>query len=333
MSTLHLVDPELLPMIEARRALVLTDKTLPAVRAEFIQIRRLMASLTPPREDVVAREVLVPGPKGAPKVRVLVYQPKKPTGPMSGYLHIHGGGYVVGDAEIGMPRNQLYAGDLNCTVVSVDYRLSPEAAFPGPVEDCYAALKWLHANADSLGVDKNRIAIGGESAGGGLAAGLALLTRDRGKIKLCHQQLIYPMIDDRSALSKHPTTGEFIWDRKANHFGWSAMLGHPPGKAKVSPYVAAARAKDVSGLPPMFISTGALDLFMEENVEYARRLMRAGVPVEMHVYPGAIHGFDGIPSSRLAKQHARDQFEALKRALAPAAVTAAKTPKRGRSKA
>jgi acetyl esterase/lipase len=319
-------------MIEARRALVLTKKTLPAVRKEFVEMRRLMAAQVPARDDVVVTEKHLPGPKGAPKVRVLMYQPKKPKGQMSGYLHIHGGGYVVGEPEMAMPRNQLYAGELNCTVVSVDYRLSPETAFPGPVEDCYAALKWLHANADSLGVDRNRIAIGGESAGGGLSAGLALLTRDRGKIKLCHQQLIYPMIDDRSAMSKHPTAGEFIWNKKANHFGWSAMLGHPPGKAKVSPYVAAARAKDVSGLPPTFISTGALDLFAEENMEYARRLMRAGVPVEMHVYPGAIHGFDGVPSSRLAKQHARDQFAALERALAVKPVTAGKSGKRGRSK-
>jgi acetyl esterase/lipase len=332
MSTLHLVDPELLPMIEARRALVLTKKTLPTVRKEFVEMRRLMASQVPARDDVVVTEKYLPGPKGAPKVRVLIYQPKKPQGPMAGYLHIHGGGYVVGEPEIAMPRNQLYAGELNCTVVSVDYRLSPETAFPGPVEDCYAVLKWLHANADALGVDRDRIAIGGESAGGGLAAGLGLLTRDRGKIKLCHQQLIYPMIDDRSALAKHPTAGEFIWNRQANHFGWSAMLGHAPGKAKVSPYVAAARAKDLKGLPPTFISTGALDLFAEENMEYARRLMRAGVPVEMHVYPGAVHGFDGIPSSRLAKQHARDQFEALQRALAAKPVTAAKTGKRARSK-
>jgi acetyl esterase/lipase len=265
-------------------------------------------------------------------VRVLIYQPKKPQGLMSGYLHIHGGGYVVGEPEIAMPRNQLYAGELNCTVVSVDYRLSPETAFPGPVEDCYAALKWLHANADALGVDKDRIAIGGESAGGGLAAGLGLLTRDRGKIKLCHQQLIYPMIDDRSAVAKHPVAGEFIWNKNANHFGWSAMLGHPPGRAKESPYVAAARAKDVSGLPPTYISTGALDLFLEENLEYARRLMRAGVPVELHVYPGAIHGFDGVPSSRLAKQHARDQLEALRQAFKPKVVTAAKPGKRAKSK-
>lgn len=317
MKTRHLVDPELLPMLELRTALVLTKKTLPAVRKEFVEMRRLMASQVAPREDVTVREEFVPGPKGAPKVRVLIYQPKNPSGPMAAYLHIHGGGYVVGEAEIGMPRNQLYAGELGCTVVSVDYRLSPETKFPGPVEDCYAALTWLHANAKKLGVDKNRIAIGGESAGGGLAAGLALLTRDRGKIKICHQQLIYPMIDDRSAVKGHPVAGEFIWNRKANHFGWSAMLGHPPGRAKVSPYVAAARAKDVRGLPPTFISTGALDLFMEENLEYGRRLMRAGIPVEMHVYPGAIHGFDGVPTSRLARDHARDQLEALRRALAP----------------
>src|SRR5581483_4906452 len=148
------------------------------------------------------------------------------------------------------------------------------------------------------------------------AAALALLTRDRGEIKLTHQQLIYPMIDDRSAASDHPYTGEFVWNHAANHFGWTAMLGHEPGRASgVSPYVAASRAENLAGLPPTFISTGALDLFLEEDLEYARRLMRAGVPVELHVYPGAIHGFDMAIGSRLARQHARDQGIALERVL------------------
>src|SRR5581483_198193 len=148
------------------------------------------------------------------------------------------------------------------------------------------------------------------------AAALALLTRDRGEIKLTHQQLIYPMIDDRSAASDHPYTGEFVWNHAANHFGWTAMLGHEPGRASgVSPYVAASRAESLAGLPPTFISVGALDLFLEEDLEYARRLMRAGVPTELHVYPGAYHGFNMVADARVTQAATRDEFTALKRVL------------------
>lgn len=158
----------------------------------------------------------------------------------------------------------------------------------------------------------------GESAGGGLAAALALLARDRGDYALAFQHLIYPMIDDRTCVSDdpNPVTGEFIWTRHNNHFGWSALLGEAPGGPDISPYAAAARAKDLAGLPATFISTPTLDLFVDEDIAYARRLMRAGVPVELHVYPGGFHGFDYAPdSSRLAANARRDSRAALRRAL------------------
>jgi triacylglycerol lipase len=185
------------------------------------------------------------------------------------------------------------------------------------VEDCYAALKWLHANAGELGVDVGRIAIGGASAGGGLAACLGLLTRDRGEVPLAFQLLIYPMLDDRTVThdDPHPHTGEFIWTHDSNHLGWASLLGQAPGSDGVSPYAAAARAESVAGLPPTFISVGSLDLFLEEDIEYARRLIRAAVPTELHIYPGAFHGFNMVPDAEVTQAYTRDSMGALKRAL------------------
>jgi acetyl esterase/lipase len=199
----------------------------------------------------------------------------------------------------------------------VDYRLAPETPHPGPVEDCYAALRWLYSHTGELGVDPTRIAIGGASAGGGLAAGLTLLTRDRGEVPLAFQFLIFPMLDDRTvtATEPHPYTGEFIWTPEANRFGWTSLLGKEPGGPDVSPYAAAARAESLEGLPPTFINVGALDLFLEEDMEYARRLMRAGVPTELHVYPGAFHGFHMTANAKVSLAAVRDQLDALKRAL------------------
>src|SRR5581483_5805547 len=182
---------------------------------------------------------------------------------------------------------------------------------------CYAALTWLFTHADELGVDTMRLAIGGASAGGGLAAALGLLTRDRGIVPLAFQLLIYPMLYDCTVTTTepHPYTGEFIWTAQANRFGWRALLGQEPGGPDVSPYAAAARAESLAGLPPTFISVGALDLFLEEDLEYARRLMRAGVPTELHVYPGAYHGFNMVADARVTQAATRDEFTALKRVL------------------
>ncbi len=184
----------------------------------------------------------------------------------------------------------------------------PETAAPGAVHDCYAVLDWLHSNAAELGADRARVAVGGASAGGGLAACLAVLARDRGEIPVSHQVLIYPMLDDRTARTTdpHPYAGEFIWTPADNRFGWASLLGHEPGGDKVSPYAAAARVESTAGLPPAFISVGALDLFLEEDLEYARRLVREGIPTELYVYPGAYHGYNMIPDARLTKAHFRD---------------------------
>jgi triacylglycerol lipase len=206
---------------------------------------------------------------------------------------------------------------LGCVIVSVDYRLAPETAFPGAIEDCYAGLTWTVAHAAELNIDTARLGVMGESAGGGLAAALALLARDRGEIALAFQVLTYPMLDDRTCTrAPHPYAGEFLWTPRNNRYGWRALLGEEPGGPKVSPYAAPARADDLSGLPPTFLMTGALDLFVDENIDYARRLVAAGVPTEFHVYPGAFHAFDAWPGAQVAEQARRDRLEALERLLA-----------------
>lgn len=317
MDTRHLIDPELTAFLDVFPALQFTRENLPEVRAGIDQMMAQMGAAAPPFPDIEVSRRSVPGPAGAPDVPVLIYLPKSAPRPLPVLFWVHGGGYIIGSADMDDLNVKAIVSELGCAVVSVDYRLAPETPHPGPVEDCYAALKWLHTNAAELGIDAGRIAIGGASAGGGLAAGLGLLTRDRGEVPFVFQLLIYPMIDDRtvSTSDPHPYTGEFLWTHDANRFGWAALLGQEPGSAGVSPYAAAARAEDLAGLPATFISVGALDLFLEEDVEYARRLMRAGVPTELHVYPGAYHGFNMAADAYVSRAYTRDFMGALGRAL------------------
>lgn len=316
MSSKHLIDPELLPLLAQFPQEELTRETLPLIRANMEQAVHLALQAVP-QGVASSQELRVPGPKGAPEVRLVVYRPVGEAANLPVYLHMHGGGYVLGKPELGAVRNSALAAELRCLVVSVDYRLGPECPHPAPVEDCYAALRWIHANASRLGGDPRRIAIGGESAGAGLAAALGLLARDRADVPLIFQLLIYPMLDDRTCVVRdpHPYTGEFIWTASSNRFGWTALLGHEPGRPGVSPYAAAARADNLAGLPPTRIATGALDLFLEENLEYARRLTRAAVPTELHVYPGAFHGFDMLPTATVSRDFERDYRVALSRAF------------------
>ncbi len=275
---------------------------------------RTLADL-PPIEGVTSEDKIAPGPQAAPGVRLRVYLPKDQSRKLPALYWIHGGGYVMGDIEQDDRLMKQLVTRIGCVAVSVDYRLAPEHPFPAPVEDCYAGLKWLFSHAEELGVE--RIAIAGASGGGGLAAGLALLVRDRGEVQVAFQLLIYPMIDDRNVTpTSHAITDPRVWNRESNRLGWKAYLGRDGGGADVSPYAAATRAKDLTNLPPAYIPVGALDLFVDENIEYAQRLIQAGVPTELHVYPGAFHGFDLFaPSAAVSKQFKADRDNALKRAL------------------
>lgn len=318
MNSHHLLDPELAVVVDALPITPVTLETLAQTRERVAVAVELIRAATPVYPTIEVTERRLGGPIGAPDVRVLVYRPRAAIAPLPALLWIHGGGYVAGNPEGDDWEVKKIVDAVGCVVVSVDYRLAPETPHPGPVEDCYAALLWLQAQADELGVDKTRIGIAGISAGGGLCAALALLARDRGEIALCFQAPLQPMLDDRTAGEgvAHPVAGQFIWTREYNRFGWSALLGHEPGGPDVSSYAAAARAADLSGLPPTYIAIGAIDLFIEEDVEFARRLVHAGVPTELHVYPGACHAFNLLaPASRLAQAYQRDFLAALRRGL------------------
>jgi acetyl esterase/lipase len=309
------VDPELSALIGEEASSPVDVGTLPQSRA--VMAESIGVWFPPPPDGVEIVERMIPGPAGAPDVRVIVTRAKGSRSVGPAFLHIHGGGYVMGLPEINLATDAAYALELGATVVSVGYRLAPETPHPGPVEDCYAALRWLNAEAEALGADPRRIVVTGESAGGGLAAALVLLARDRGEIPVAFQHLLYPMLDDRTAVRAEPSPylGQFVWTQANNFFGWTSLLGGPPGGADVSAYAAAARADNVEGLPPTFIACGAIDLFLLENMDYARRLMLAGVPTELHIYPGAPHAFDLVDTAQVARTYIRDSMSALKRAV------------------
>jgi acetyl esterase/lipase len=279
---------------------------------------QMVRAIPPELEHVRVEERFAPGLNGAADVRLLLYRPPAASAvPRPAILHVHGGGYVIGTPEINDGMNRAMCLEADCVITSVDYRLAPETTFPGSLEDCYAALQWLADNAAELGVDASRIAVAGESAGGGHAAALAIHARDLGGPAVFFQLLDSPMLDDRTcAAEPHPHAGHFVWTHETNRFGWRSLLGVEPGGPEVPANGSPARTQDLSGLPPTFISVGALDLFMDESLDYTRRLNRAGVPVELHVIPGAYHGYSMAAASPQAQETTRLRMAALKRAFA-----------------
>ena len=265
------------------------------------------------------RTVAVPGRKGAPPVTVYIANEEAGAPRRGAILYLHGGGFIRGTALLGMPLQIALAKRLNCLLVSVEYRLAPGTPFPGSLEDNYAALLWLHDNAAPLGIDPGKIALYGESAGGGHAAMLAIAARARKEVTPCFQALVYPMLDDRTGSARRVPDhrGTFVWTAEENRQGWSALLGRRAGSHSVPKGSVPARVKDLSDLPPTWIGVGGIDLFVDEDIEYARRLLDAGVPAELLVIPGAFHGFQlMVPQAAISKQFNASLEAALARALA-----------------
>ena len=308
-----LVDPELLPTLKQFPAF---DLSLEMV-VKFRQTPG-MSPLPVPAPQPVERHI--PGPPGAPEVRLWVVDPAPSERGKPLLLHMHGGGFMMTDPFL-MPRLQGIATDCHCVVVSVDYRLAPETRYPGSLEDNYAALKWVHTHAEELGIDRSRIAVGGESAGGTHAASVAIHARDRNEVPIVFQLLIYPALDDRTGSTRPapPAIGHFMWNAGANRLAWSSLLGVPAGSSKVPAAAVPARVANVAGLPPAWIGVGAIDLFAEEDIEYARRLVHAGVATELLVVRGAYHGFDLLaPDAEASKQFSASSKSALRKAFATA---------------
>ena len=249
---------------------------------------------------------VIPGPAGAPDLVVSILRRKGDTGLAPGIFHTHGGGMILGDRFSGIEPFLDWIEQLGVVVVSVEYRLAPEHPHPAPAEDCYAGLVWTAQNAAELGIDPQRLVVAGGSAGGGLAAAMALMARDRKGPSLAAQLLIYPMLDDRNDTpSSLQMEGVGVWDRNSNDTGWTALLGAARGGPEVSSYAAPARAADLSGLPPAFIDVGSAETFRDEDVAYASRLWQSGGVCELHVWPGGFHGFDALVPQATISQAAR----------------------------
>lgn len=289
-QVLQMLPPELLDLSD-----------IPACRTIISGFLEAMPTPDLP-EGVEITEQMVPGHGGDPDVRVRVYRPASLPADAAALLWIHGGGMVLLDADNDDPLCAMRAAEHNCLVVSVDYRLAPETPAPGLVHDCYAGLAWLASNASELGVDPERIAIGGASAGGGLAAGLALFARDQGGPAIAGQLLVYPMLDHRNQTpSSHAIVDPRVWNRQSNLLAWEAYLGG--GEPTI--YSSPSLADDLSGLPPAYITCGTLDMFLDENIAYAQQLGRNGVGADLHIYTGAFHASNSFIADHPTSQRWR----------------------------
>jgi acetyl esterase/lipase len=311
-----MIDPELAGMIDLLPKMDLLDPV--AARQAFEDIIVAIKIDIPGIETLDIEDRMVPGFEGDPDVSVRVYRPKRAgqAPPAPGVVMIHGGGFVIGSVETEHGGAAAMAIDNGAVVVSVDYRLAPEHPYPAGLHDCYAALSYLHAEADALGVDPARVALAGASAGGGLAAATALLARDRGGPAVCFQLLQIPELDDRLETSSMQTFVDSpLWNRPLAEQSWQAYLGPLWGAADVPDYAAPARAADLSGLPPAYISTAENDPLRDEGITYALRLLQAGVSVELHQFPGTFHGSALVTSAAVSKRSQRELALVLRQAL------------------
>ena len=301
MTTRHLVDREIAPLLDMFPPVDLAAAPIAEIRE---QAGRAYAFMPPPA--ILPEQVVISAAHGGPDIIVYLYRPTETKPDRGAILHIHGGGMVMGSAKQIQASPSMLAVAAGVPVATVEYRLAPEHPFPAPQEDCHSALVWLARQAEALGFDANRIVVAGESAGGGLAAALAIMARDLGGPHIAGQLLTYPMLDHRTGsddcLYGNPNTGEFIWTRASNRFGWGALQGDYAADDARKGWFSPSLADDLSHLPAAYIATGSLDLFFDENLDYARRLTAAGVPVELHSYAGAIHAFNAVPGAAIAER-------------------------------
>ena len=304
-----LLDPDLQPILGAFE--------LPNFDAEVVASMRSTAfPAADPSERVVRTEESVPRPPAdGPPVAVRVHRAVGVEGALPAIVTMHGGGYVIGSNVMDDVMLVRWCSELGVVGVSVDYRLAPDTTYPGPLEDCYAALRWAHDNADRLGIDGTRIGLYGLSAGGGLAAALSLLARDRGEIPLAFQLLDCPMLDDRQTTASIGADGLYMWTAASNDFGWRSYLGPLYGTDDVPAYAAPTRAVDLTGLPPTCIVVGSIDGFRDEDVAYAQRLNEAGVACELHVIAGLPHAYLLVPDAAAVQDAERCKDRWLERQL------------------
>jgi acetyl esterase/lipase len=308
-------DPEVAAVLEALgEQPPLTPEAIPEVRAA-VAAGALGDEALRCGGELTWEERTVAGAPGGPEVTLLIGRPAD-AGPDAGLpvlYHLHGGGMVAGSRRHLAPDVLTWTRSLRTVTVSVEYRLAPEHPHPAPLEDCYAGLVWTARHAADLGGDPDRLVVVGASAGGGLAAGLTLLTRDRGGPAPAAQMLLSPMLDDRGdTCSSRQMEGLGMWDRVSNTTAWNALLGGAAGGSDVPAYAAPARADDLCGLPPAYLDVGSAETFRDETVAYAGRLWQSRVPCELHVWPGGCHGFDGLaPESHLAHRARRARHEWL----------------------
>jgi acetyl esterase/lipase len=307
------LDPELRVALAAMPSL--GDMAGDVVTARTEVVKRLTVQ-EPPSEKVIIEDRHIPGPAGAPKVGIRLYAPKSSRGVLPAVVWIHGGGFLVGSPAMDDHLCQQFVEEIGCVIASVDWRLAPEDPFPAGVEDCYATLVWLVEHASELSIDPGRIAVAGASAGGGIAAAVALLARDRGGPKLAFQMPLYGCLDDRHITpSSTAVTDERVWNTATSKKAWKLYLAGSDENA-LSIYAAPARSQDLANLPPAYLCIGEEDLMRDENIIYATRLMQAGVQTELHVYPGAFHGFERYATTAQVSQRAVTEYiAALKRGL------------------
>lgn len=314
MSARDLIDPESRGPLDMLLEMIPGGfNSIPDIVRRREVVSGLLAGMeVPENPNVVKEDRTVPGPDG--EIPVRIYRPVDAAGQLPGIYFIHGGGMILGDIDGEDATATMICDRVGAVVVSVGYRLAPEHPHPAPVEDCYAGLVWTAKNAADLGMDPARLALYGGSAGGGLVIGVALLARDRGGPAITFMMPIYPMIDDRNETpSSHEITDVGLWDRAGNIEAWAWYLG---GK-EPDQYAAPARAEDLSGLPPTYIDVGTVDLFRDEDIAFAQRLMQAGVPTELHVNPGSYHASENFAGEAALSRRIWDQrIDALRRALA-----------------